>query len=141
MTSPSFGVPANLPVGTVMAWFTDTAPSQWLFVEGQTGLSRTTYAALWALWGSGGSNILGAGDGTTTFDMPDHTEHVIAGKGAAPFNGAVGSKIGANTDAIADHTTGVRGAGAATTTSGFTHAAVDIIQKTVIGHWMVYVGV
>lgn len=54
------------PVGEVSTWMTDTAPDGWLICDGQS-VSRTTYADLFALWGEG----FGAGDGTTTFNLPD----------------------------------------------------------------------
>lgn len=63
--------PANtfgIPIGT-MAWFAGSVaglPSGWLIADGQA-VSRATYADLFALIGT----TYGAGDGTTTFNLPD----------------------------------------------------------------------
>lgn len=63
------------PVGAMMAYAGATAPSGWLFCYGQN-ISRTTYAALWTAIGS----AHGAGDGSTTFTLPDLRGRVPAGK-------------------------------------------------------------
>jgi VCBS repeat-containing protein len=58
---------ASIPIGGWIGWFLETTPSsKWLFPEGQA-ISRTTYAALFAKWGTN----YGVGDGSTTFNMPD----------------------------------------------------------------------
>lgn len=51
------------------------APAGWLLCYGQT-VSRTTYAALFAVIGT----TYGAGDGSTTFAVPDLRGRVAAGK-------------------------------------------------------------
>jgi microcystin-dependent protein len=59
-------------------------PSQWYLCYGQA-VSRTTYAALFALLGT----TWGAGDGTTTFNLPDLRGRVMAGvdnMGGTPAN-------------------------------------------------------
>lgn len=53
-------------VGKVMMWFTGTAPTGWLALEG-AAVSRTTYASLFAVIGT----MYGVGDGSTTFNLPD----------------------------------------------------------------------
>ena len=55
-----------VPVGTVALWLTGSPPSGWLHMNGQA-VSRTTYASLFALWGTS----FGGGDGSTTFNVPD----------------------------------------------------------------------
>lgn len=60
-------------VGTIKPWPSDTAPSGWLFCTG-AAVSRTTFAALFAIIGT----TYGAGDGSTTFNLPDL-------RGRAPF--------------------------------------------------------
>lgn len=57
---------AELPAGTYGLFFMATAPSGWLKANGQA-VSRTTYAALFAAIGTS----YGAGDGSTTFTLPD----------------------------------------------------------------------
>ena len=53
-------------VGMGATFYGATAPAGWLFCAGQA-VSRTTYAALFAVIGT----IHGAGDGSTTFNVPD----------------------------------------------------------------------
>jgi microcystin-dependent protein len=53
-------------VGEVKIWLTGTIPSGHLLLNGQT-VSRTLYAALFKLWGT----TFGAGDGSTTFGLPN----------------------------------------------------------------------
>jgi microcystin-dependent protein len=54
------------PTGAVTAFAGATAPTNWLLCDG-AAVSRTTYAALFALIGS----TYGAGNGTTTFNLPN----------------------------------------------------------------------
>ena len=56
----------GVPVGTVEAYMGTTAPSGWMLCQG-AALSRTTYAALFAVIGTSSGN----GDGSTTFNVPD----------------------------------------------------------------------
>lgn len=55
-----------VPVGSVVMWLNGAAPSGYLKLDGAE-VSRTTYAALFALYGT----LHGAGDGSTTFNLPD----------------------------------------------------------------------
>jgi microcystin-dependent protein len=68
-------VPASIPTGTPLPWLTDTAPAGFLFANGQA-VSRTTYATLFAVFGT----TFGAGDGTSTFALPDLREVTLIGK-------------------------------------------------------------
>lgn len=58
---------ALLPPGSMVDWPTDVIPANFLLRNGAT-LSRTTYADLFAAIGT----RYGAGDGATTFAIPDH---------------------------------------------------------------------
>lgn len=60
------GLLASVPVGAGMDYWSDTAPPGWIFPYGQA-ISRTTFAALFAKLGT----TYGAGDGSTTFNLPD----------------------------------------------------------------------
>lgn len=60
-----FNAAAVEKVGTVKAFGGSSAPDGWLFCDG-SAISRTTYAALFAVIGT----TFGAGDGTTTFNIP-----------------------------------------------------------------------
>lgn len=52
--------------GTILIWSGLTAPSGWQLCDG-SAISRSTYAALFAIT----STRFGAGNGTTTFNVPD----------------------------------------------------------------------
>ena len=78
--------------GLIMQWAGPTAPDNWLFLQGQV-ISRTTYADLFAILGT----TYGAGDGSTTFALPDMRGSMVIG---------AGQKIKAFTFADADVTVG-----------------------------------
>ena len=59
-------VASNILVGEIKMWGTGTAPSGYLLCNGQA-VSRTTYAALFSVYGT----TFGAGDGVTTFNIPN----------------------------------------------------------------------
>lgn len=63
-----------IPVGASMIWFGHTAPDRWIFALGQA-VSRTTYADLFAMWGT----IYGVGDGSTTFNVPNFQQRFPLG--------------------------------------------------------------
>jgi microcystin-dependent protein len=83
------------PAGAITGYGALTAPSGWLLCDG-TAVSRTTYAALFAAIAAG----YGAGDGSTTFNLPDLRGRTAVGLGthadvSALANGdglAVGSR-------------------------------------------------
>src|SRR5574343_567108 len=73
-----------IPVGACVEYYGTTEPDNFKFPRGQA-LSRTTYAALFALFGT----THGAGDGSTTFNLPDRRGRVAVGKdnmGGTPAN-------------------------------------------------------
>lgn len=70
-----FGNPFNVPLGTVLDYTGTTAPnSNFVLANGQC-ISRTTYAAYFALV----STTFGACDGSTTFGVPDLANRIVAG--------------------------------------------------------------
>jgi microcystin-dependent protein len=73
-----------IPTGTIQMFAGAAAPSGWLMADG-TAVSRTTYASLFAVCGT----TYGAGDGSTTFNLPDF-------RGAAPAG--VGTSTGYTTN-------------------------------------------
>lgn len=80
----SDAVALSMPTGTILAFGGADAPSGFRLCDGQT-ISRTTYAALFAVVGT----AFGAGDGSTTFRLPDLRGRVLAGKdnlGGTPAN-------------------------------------------------------
>lgn len=86
------GVPMSFPSGSSMAYFGGTAPSGWLFCDG-SAVSRATYADLFSAIGT----TYGAGDGSTTFNLPDlrGRSPLGAGQGSGLSNRTLGAKIGA----------------------------------------------
>lgn len=67
------------PVGSVIMFGGATAPNGYLLCNGQA-VSRTTYAALFAIIGT----AYGAGDGVTTFNVPDMRSRFATGIGNGP---------------------------------------------------------
>lgn len=62
------------PIGMITPYAGSTAPANWQLCYGQA-ISRTTYASLFAII----STTYGAGDGTTTFNLPDLRGRTVAG--------------------------------------------------------------
>ena len=67
---------ADAPIGAILAFGGAIAPAGWMICNG-AAISRTTYAALFAAIGT----AFGAGDGSTTFNLPDLRESTIKGAG------------------------------------------------------------
>ena len=76
------------PAGASMLWFTAVAPTGWLICDG-SAVSRTTYSALFALL----STTYGAGDGTTTFNLPDLRGRSPLGAGTGAQKNASGTGV------------------------------------------------
>ncbi len=79
----------GIPTATIVPWSDSSVPSGFLECNG-TAVSRTTYADLFAIVGT----TYGAGDGSTTFNVPDLQDNVPVGKSN---NKSIGSTGGANT--------------------------------------------
>lgn len=65
-----------VPVGTIHAFAGATAPAGYLLCDG-SAISRTTYASLFSVL----STTYGAGNGSTTFNVPDFRGRVPMGAG------------------------------------------------------------
>ena len=65
-----------IPTGSVFPFAGVTAPEGFLLCNGQE-VSRFTYSKLYEVLG----DTYGAGDGTTTFNLPDYRELVFVGAG------------------------------------------------------------
>jgi microcystin-dependent protein len=88
----------STPVGASMAYGGTSAPTGWIFGYGQA-ISRTTYAALFAVYGT----TYGAGDGSTTFNVQDFRGRVIAGDddmGGSSANRLTNADDGLNGDTL-----------------------------------------
>ena len=76
-----------------------SAPAGWLLCRGQA-ISRTVYAALFAVIGT----TYGAGDGSTTFNLPDLRDRFPVGAGSTY---ALNAKGGANTVTLTKEQSGL----------------------------------
>lgn len=89
LTDPAFryidNMQDSLPTGAVVPYAGTIIPAGWLACEGQE-VSRITYAALFEAIGTS----YGAGDGATTFRIPDYREAALVG-------------IGQRASGVADH--------------------------------------
>jgi microcystin-dependent protein len=65
----------SLPIGIIMPFTGSTTPSGWALCYGQA-ISRQSYGGLFAVIGT----QYGAGNGTTTFNVPDLRGRVVAGR-------------------------------------------------------------
>lgn len=104
----------GVPTGAVMPFAGSSAPTGWLLCD-SSAVSRTTYAALFAVIGT----TFGAGDGSTTFNLPGCRGRAVigAGQGAGLTNRALAATGGGEThqlsvDEMPSHNhIGVGGAG------------------------------
>jgi microcystin-dependent protein len=123
------------PTGTVEAWIWPNPLPGTLLLQGQT-LSRATYPDLWRVVQERGgvtSGVFGAGDGSTTFVLPDLRGRALVGADAA---NPLGTKFGAESVSVTlttanmpAHNHTINGSGthghSGTTSSDGTHG----------GHW------
>ncbi len=89
------------PAGLISGFGGTVAPSGWLLCNG-AAVSRTTYATLFAAIGT----TNGAGDGTTTFNVPDSRGRVLVGAGTGAGGGATGSGVVTGGAALTPRTVG-----------------------------------
>lgn len=95
----SFVGGSSAPAGTVSGFAGSAAPVGWLLCAGQA-ISRTTYSTLFTAIGT----TFGAGDGSTTFNLPDLRGRVVAGKDN--MGGTAASRL---TSPVAGSTLGASG--------------------------------
>lgn len=74
-------IPSTVPTGCILPYAGSSAPTGFLLCNG-AAVSRTTYAALFGVIGT----TYGAGDGSTTFNVPDL-------KGRSPLGAGAGSGL------------------------------------------------
>ena len=99
VTGPvSSGGGVVMPTGAMLEYGGVAAPTGWLLCNG-AAVSRTTYAALYAVLG----DIYGAGDGSTTFNVPDRRDRVGIGSGSTFARGAVGGFFTSTTSSNGSH--------------------------------------
>jgi microcystin-dependent protein len=81
---------ATVPTGVVFPYAGITPPTGYLICNGSL-VSRTTYAGLFAVIGT----TYGAGDGSTTFQLPDLRQRFPMGMASSGAGSALGDKGGA----------------------------------------------
>jgi microcystin-dependent protein len=89
----------GVPAGGVMAFAMNSAPSGWLAADG-AAVSRSTYARLFAAIGT----THGAGDGSTTFALPDLRGYFVRGSGTNSDGTAAGTFGVKQADELKAHT-------------------------------------
>jgi microcystin-dependent protein len=82
------GITNIIPTGVIQMWPTVSAPTGFLNCDG-SAVSRTTYAALYAVVGT----TFGSGDGSTTFNLPNYTNRM-------PYGTTIGSTGGSSTTTL-----------------------------------------
>lgn len=93
VATTAFVQAANVPAGFILPFGGSTPPAGYLACDG-SAVSRTTYADLFSAIGM----LWGAGDGATTFNLPNMPRRTIVGSGGAGtavLAAAVGSYGGA----------------------------------------------
>lgn len=88
---------SDTPSGAILQFAGSSAPANWLLCDGSL-VSRTTYANLFTAIGT----IYGAGDGSTTFKLPDLRGRVPigAGQGSGLQNRVIAATGGAETHTL-----------------------------------------
>ena len=82
----------GIPTATIVPWSSASVPTGFLECAG-AAVSRSTYSALFAIVGT----TYGAGDGSSTFNLPNLADNVPVGKSN---NKALASTGGANTVSV-----------------------------------------
>jgi microcystin-dependent protein len=92
------------PIGLCLPYGGDTEPANWLFARGQA-ISRTTYSVLYSRYGT----KFGAGNGSTTFNLPTMMGRVPVGywPGGSYWQLGVGQLGGSFDTPVISHQHGV----------------------------------
>ena len=92
IATTAFALANGIPSGAIVMWPTASAPSGYLNCDG-SAVSRTTYATLFALFGT----TFGSGDGSTTFNLPNYTN-------CMPYGTTIGATGGSADAIVVSHT-------------------------------------
>jgi len=84
-----------VPTGSLIMWPSNTIPTDWKLCNG-AAISRVTYGTLFSLLGT----TFGAGDGSTTFNLPDYRNKMPYGADAV----VVGATGGSADSIVVSHT-------------------------------------
>jgi microcystin-dependent protein len=109
-----------VPTGSLIMWPSVTIPTDWKLCNGDA-ISRTTFATLYALVGT----TFGAGDGSTTFNLPDYRNRTPYGADTVAVGATGGS---ANATLVSHSHGGVTG----NTSNDHIHTATSVVTDA--GH-------
>jgi len=123
----------STPPGVINQYAGTTAPTGYLLCQGQA-VSRATYADLFAIIGT----TYGAGNGSTTFNLPDLRQRIPVGMHSSGTFNALNNTGGAETHTITTaqlpaHTHGV-GTLATNSTGAHTHASGTLATSSSGAH-------
>ena len=90
-------IPVGSITGQILMWPTSSVPSGYLLCNG-SAVSRTTYSGLFSVLGT----TFGAGDNTTTFNLPNYADNMPIGVGTIAT--AVGITGGSKDAVVVSHT-------------------------------------
>ena len=110
----------GIPTATIVPWSASSVPTGFLECNGAL-VSRTTYSALFAIVGT----TYGAGDGATTFALPDLQDNVPLGKSGTK---ALASTGGANTVASTGNVGGSTANATLSTAQLASHSHASVIK-------------
>ena len=99
-----------VPTGSVIMWPSNTSPTDWRICNG-AAISRVTFVNLFSLIGT----TFGAGDGSTTFNLPDYRNRLPYGADTVAIGATGGS---ANAVVVSHNHGGVTGGQSVTHTHG-----------------------
>ena len=122
--------PSPFPTGSIIAYAGKKAPSSdWLYCDGSV-VKRSDYKALFAVIGT----KYGAGDGTTTFKIPDLRNRVLEGSNTLGAYGSINAGLPSyiHTHSASLNTTGNHGHTVSSTSAGghtHTRGTWDIIGE------------
>jgi microcystin-dependent protein len=118
-------VSVGMPTGAVIPYAGSAAPTGWLLCDGgSSGISRTTYAALFAVIGT----TYGSGDGSTTFNVPDLRGRVPAGKDN--MGGIAANRLSASVSGVTGTTLGATGGSQSLTSHNHTQNSHNHTQDS-----------
>lgn len=118
----SVGGSGLFPPATIVEYGGTSAPSGWLLCDG-AAVSRTTYAGLFAVLGT----AYGAGDGSTTFNVPDRRGRFGVGADGTYTRGSTGGSTTTSSAGSHNHT-GSTGSTAITEAQMPSHAHNGLTQ-------------
>lgn len=115
-----------LSPGIVVPFAGAAAPTGWLFCDG-SAVNRSVYAALFAIIGT----TYGAGDGSTTFNLPNLVDKFTAGAGSAYALGSNGGSTTTSSAGSHNHT-GLTGSTTLTTSQIPAHTHTGTSDSTTL---------